>query len=162
MSRGKKAYAQYESQLSDALGRLSHLREALKSAIDEDAAAYSGVSKAYKSAKETGDGQSLINSALQQAAEVPLSVAERSAEVERIAEALKPITNPNMASDLTTAIALARAAMAGAIANVEINLESIKSDSAGSEAFVILARSRVEALKASAALVPGSCLSSQT
>jgi formiminotetrahydrofolate cyclodeaminase len=99
---------------------------------------------------------------LQQAAEVPLSVAERSAEVERIAEALKAITNPNMASDLTTAIALARAAMAGAIANVEINLESIKSDSAGSEAFVILARSRVEALKASAALVPGSCLSSQT
>jgi formiminotetrahydrofolate cyclodeaminase len=61
-----------------------------------------------------------------------------------------------MASDLTTAMALARAAVAGAIANVEINLESIKSDSAGSEEFVILARSRTQELKASAASVPGS------
>jgi formiminotetrahydrofolate cyclodeaminase len=83
-------------------------------------------------------------------------VAERSAEVERIAMTLNPITNPNMASDLTTAIALARAAIAGAIANVEINFESIKSYSAGSEEFVDLARSRVQALKASAASVSGS------
>jgi formiminotetrahydrofolate cyclodeaminase len=156
MSRGKKAYAQYESQLGEALGRLSHLREELKSAIDEDAEAYSAVTKAYKSAKEAADGQRLINSALQQAAAVPLSVAERSAEVERIATELKPITNPNMASDLTTAIALARAAVAGAIANVEINLDSIKSESAGSQEFVGVARSRVQALKAGAASAPGS------
>ena len=108
MSRGKKAYAQYESQLSEALARLSHLREELKSAIDEDAKAYRAVAKAYKSAKEAAEGQRLINSALQQAATVPLSVAEKSAEVERIAKTLKPITNPNMASDLTTAMAFAK------------------------------------------------------
>jgi len=156
MSRGKKAYAQYEFQLSEALARLAQLREELKSAIDEDAEAYSAVTKAYKSAKEEADGQGLIISALQQAATVPLSVAERSAEVERIAKTLKPITNPNMASDLTTAMALARAAVAGAIANVEINLESIKSESAGSEEFVDLARSRAQALKASAESAPGS------
>ena len=128
----------------------------MKSAIDEDAEAYRAVAKAYKSAKEAADGQRLINSALQQAAAVPLSVAEKSAEVERIAKTLKPITNPNMASDLTTAMALARAAVAGAIANVEINLESIKSDSAGTEEFVDLARRRAQALKASAASTPGS------
>ena len=156
LSRGKKVYAQYESQLSEALGRLSQLREELKSAIDEDAEAYSSVTKAYKSAKEAVDGQRLIITALQQAAAVPLSVAEKSAEVERIAETLKPITNPNMASDLTTAMALARAAVAGAIANVEINLESIKSESAGTEEFVELARSRAQALKASAASTLGS------
>jgi formiminotetrahydrofolate cyclodeaminase len=156
MSRGKNAYEKSESQLSEALGQLSHLREELKSAIDEDAEAYRAVAKAYKSAKGAPDGQRLINSALQQAAAVPLSVAEKSAEVERIAKTLKPITNPNMASDLTTAMALAGAAVTGAVANVEINLESIKSDSAGSEEFVILARSRTQALKAGAASVPGS------
>ncbi len=150
MSRGKKAYAQYESQLSEALERLLQLREELKSAIDEDAEAYSAVTKAYKSAKEEADGQRLIIAALEQAATVPLRVAEGSTEVERIAKTLKPITNPNMASDLTTAIALARAAVAGAIANVEINLESIKSKSAGGEEFVDLARNRAQALKASA------------
>ena len=70
----------------------------------------------------------------------------------RIATALKPITNPNMKSDLKTAIALANAAIAGALANVDINLESIKPVSAESEAFVSQARSRVAALKADAAL----------
>ena len=44
-----------------------------------------------------------MNAALRQATSVPLGVAERAAEVARIAETLKPITNPNMASDLTTA-----------------------------------------------------------
>jgi formiminotetrahydrofolate cyclodeaminase len=55
-----------------------------------------------------------------------LSVAEQAREVLRIAEALRPITNPNMKSDLITAAALAGAAAQGALANVEINLESIK------------------------------------
>src|SRR5271167_3744218 len=40
MSRGKKAYLQYESQLSVAIGRLGTLREELKSAVDGDAEAY--------------------------------------------------------------------------------------------------------------------------
>jgi hypothetical protein len=50
---------------------------------------------------------------------------------------LKPITNPNMKSDLTTAIALAKAALEGALANVEINLDSLKD-----EAFVTETRKR--------------------
>src|SRR6266581_4317498 len=40
MSRGKKAYLQYERELSDAIGRLSQLREELKGAIDADAESY--------------------------------------------------------------------------------------------------------------------------
>jgi formiminotetrahydrofolate cyclodeaminase len=56
-----------------------------------------------------------------------LGVAERAREVAGIAEKLRPITNPNMKSDLTTALALAKAAIEGALANVEINLESIKN-----------------------------------
>ena len=51
MSRGKKAYLQYESQLSEALARLSMLREELKVAIDADAESYNVVMKAYKAAK---------------------------------------------------------------------------------------------------------------
>ena len=151
MSRGKKANAQYESQLSEALARLAVLREELKSAIDADAEAYNAVVKAYKSAKESADRARLIAAALQQAAAVPLGVAERAAEVARIAAALKPITNPNMKSDLTTAVALANAAIAGALANIDINLESIKPGSAEGEAFVSQVQSRAAALKADAA-----------
>ncbi len=125
MSRGKKAYAQYERQLSEAISRLSQLREELKAAIDSDAESYNSVMSAYKKAKESADANGLVDSALKQATSVPLSVAERARELVSIVETLRPITNPNMKSDLTTATALAKAAIEGALANVDINLESL-------------------------------------
>ncbi len=157
MSRGKKAYLQYESQLSEALGRLSQLREELKSAIDADAESYNTVMKAYKSAKSSdgksdgnanaNDGDSAISAALKQATGIPLGVAENVVEVAKIAASLKPITNPNMKSDLTTAIALAKAALEGAAANVEINLDALKKDSPKDEPFVTETRKRAAALR---------------
>ncbi len=128
MSRGKKAYVQHEGALSEAIARLGQLREELKAAIDADAESYNLVMKAYKAAKESSDGDAGITAALKQATSVPLGVAERVAEVARISEKLGPITNPNMKSDLTTAVALARAALTGALANVEINLESLQDE----------------------------------
>ena len=147
MSRAKKAYVQYENQLSVALARLAVIREELKLAVDADAEAYKAVMKAYKAAKEFADGAAHIAAALQQAATVPLEVAEKAAEVERIAISLRAITSPNMRSDLTTAIALAQAARTGAIANVEINLESLKPDSTEVELFLKQVQSRMKALQ---------------
>jgi glutamate formiminotransferase/formiminotetrahydrofolate cyclodeaminase len=128
MSRGKKTYLQYESQLTQANARLTPLREELKAAVDADAEAYSSVMRAYKQAKTGGEAsaEATIEAALKQATNVPLGVAERANEVAAIVKALEPITNPNMKSDLTTALALARAAITGALANVEINLASLK------------------------------------
>jgi glutamate formiminotransferase len=142
MSRGKKAYLQYEKQLSEAIARLSQLRGDLKTAIDADAESYNLVMKAYKSAKESADGEAAISAALKEATSVPLGVAEKAAEVAKIASTLKPITNPNMKSDLTTAIALAKAALEGALANVEINLDSLKD-----EGFVAQTRKKAAALQ---------------
>ncbi len=128
MSRGKKAYLQYESQLSEAIAQLTPLREELKAAIDADAASYDSVMKAYKAARhaDANSSEAMIESALKEATAVPLSVAEKSQQVSRIANSLFAITNPNMKSDLTTAVALAKAAITGALANVDINLASIK------------------------------------
>jgi glutamate formiminotransferase len=142
MSRGKKAYLQYEKQLSEAIARLSLLREELKAAIDADAESFNTVMKAYKQAKESAGADGIIESALRQATGVPLSVAQKAREVAQIAEILKPITNPAMKSDLTTAIALAGAAIEGALANVEINLESIKD-----QTFVGETRKKAAAVK---------------
>jgi len=125
MSRGKKAYAQYERELSEAVAKLATLREELKTAIDADAKAYESVVAAYKSAKAAKDGETLINTALKGATEVPLGVVEKAKQVEQIVEMLRPISNPKMSSDLTTATALANAAAYGALANVAINLESM-------------------------------------
>jgi glutamate formiminotransferase / formiminotetrahydrofolate cyclodeaminase len=143
MSRGKKAYLQYEAQLSEAVGKLGPLREEFKAAIDADAEAYDAVMKAYKQAKsEPADSDALIDAALKLATGVPLAVAEKAHEVAQITQGLFAISNPNMKSDLTTAVALARAAITGALANVEINLASLKD-----QAFAAGVRKRVEVVK---------------
>jgi glutamate formiminotransferase len=146
MSRGKKAYAQFESRLSEAIAQLSILREELKAAIDADAESYNEVRKAYKAAKESADGSKLIVTALQQATSVPLGVAEKAVQVRRIANELKPITNPNMNSDLVTAIALANAALEGSLANVQINLDSLPKESSEETGFISEARNLADAL----------------
>ncbi|HYC09909.1 MAG TPA: glutamate formimidoyltransferase, partial [Steroidobacteraceae bacterium] len=103
MSRGKKAYLPYERELSDAIARLSKLREELQAAIDADAESFNVVMRAYKQAKGSPDADSMIDAALKQATSVPLRVAESGSEIAAIVERLRPITNPNMKSDLTTA-----------------------------------------------------------
>ncbi len=142
LSRGKKAYLQHESQLSATLARLLRLREELKAAIDADAESYNRVMAAYKQAKSAADGDALIDAALKGATSVPLETAEKAAEVADIVGSLRPVTNPNMASDLTVAAGLAQAAIQGALANVEVNLSLIKD--AG---FAALVRSKIAHLQ---------------
>jgi len=142
MSRGKKNYLPYARELSDAIARLAQLREELKAAIDADAASYDAVVKAYRQAKDVAGSDGVVTEALKQATNVPLAVAERARQVERIAEQLAPITNPRMSSDLTVSRALARAALEGALANVEINLEGLDDPN-----FVTQVRSKVGALR---------------
>lgn len=90
--------------------------------------------KAYKQAKaDPGNGDALIEASLKLATGVPLGVAEKAHEVGEITQSLFAVSNPNMKSDLTTAQALAAAAITGALANVEINLASIKDPAFAAE-----------------------------
>jgi formiminotetrahydrofolate cyclodeaminase len=141
MSRGKKAYMQFEKQLSEAIARLSLLREELKERIDADAESYNQVMAAYKLAKTSADGDDIIDAALKGATQVPFEIAQRAGEVGELLQSLRPITSTNMASDLTVGGELAEASKQGALANVDINLASIKDAS-----FVAGMRSKVEAL----------------
>jgi len=143
MSRGKKAYLQYERELSGAIRRLAELREELKAAIDADATSFNEVMAALKKLKDNPDAQKDMDAALKKATTIPLTVAERAKEVRTIVESLRPITNPKMASDVTVGVALAGAAVEGALANVEINLSDLKD-----EAFVADVRKRAAALRA--------------
>jgi glutamate formiminotransferase len=128
MSRGKKKYLAYDRELGEALARLAQLREELKAGVEADANAYNTVVKAFKQAKEAGDNGSAVTEALKTATLVPLGVVERAREVAEWSERLRPITNPKMESDLTTAASMARAAIEGAMANVNINLQSMPDE----------------------------------
>ncbi len=150
ISRGKKAYAAFDRELTAALARLEALREELKAAIDADAGAYQAVVAACKAQKNAAPEQAVaaaeaVSAALCGASGVPLRVAECAVEVSSLIEALRTRTNPKLASDLTVAAALARAAAEGAAANVEINLESFE---AGTQtAFIAETRAKLAGLR---------------
>jgi len=129
LSRKKKAYAQHEPELSRLFERLAKLGVELKQAMDRDAESYERVLAAYRLPKESPGREEAIQQALRGAAEVPLGVAERAAEVRALLARLLPISSPQMASDLKVGALLAEAAIEGARANVEINLESISDAS---------------------------------
>ena len=61
---------------------------------------------------------------------VPLENAERCSSVLALVARLKGRSNQNAASDLAVAGALARTALEGCLANVAINVESIKDEHA--------------------------------
>ncbi len=148
LMRTKKSHAQHEPLFSQSITRLAQLREELKSAIDADADAYREVMKAYKLPKDSPQRPRAIATGLKQATLVPLAVAGNVAEVLQIATALRPVSSPGMVSDLATGISLAEAALESALANVNINLETIKPESPEDQAFVNQTRERAALLKA--------------
>ena len=129
LSRKKKSQAAFVNELSAELEHLRRSSEELAKAIDRDAASYDAVLSAYKlpqeSAEEKAVREDAIQKAMRGAAEVPMQVAEHSVALfERLGQ-LASIAAASMKSDLEVGRLMAAAATQGALANVEINLESI-------------------------------------
>jgi len=101
-------------------------RRYLTGAVQRDAAAFKEVMAAYKMPKS--DRAPFVEEALHQAAVVPLEVAERSFRLRTQLDILRREAPAKFSSDVETARALAAAALTGALANVRINLSSIKDD----------------------------------
>ena len=146
LSRKKKSQAAYADKLSVELDELRRVSEALAQAIDQDAASYDAVLAAYKlpqgNAAETKEREAAIQSAMKDAAEVPLQVAEGAVAVfERLGQ-LDAIAAASMKSDLEVGRLMATAGARGALANVEINLASLKDG-----AYVAQMRGKVEAIR---------------
>ena len=93
-------------------------------AVDRDSEAFQKVMAAYKRPKD--ERAPFVEEALHGASEVPLEVLERASAMSGRLNALQ--IPARFASDLVVAKALATAAKAGALENVNINLESIQDE----------------------------------
>ena len=133
LSRKKKSQAAYVEPLSDALAEFHTASRVLAEAIDRDAASFESVMAAYKlpqaTPEEQGRRESAIQNALQGAANVPMEVALKAANVFDLLGQLQKIASPSMLSDIRVGRLMAGAAVRGALENVAINLQSI-TDSA--------------------------------
>jgi glutamate formiminotransferase len=124
------AAAAMSSALGSMVSRLAKLdaaafeedRRYFTEAVDRDAESFNHVMAAYKRPK--AERAPYVEEALHGAAEVPLQVMERVHALRARLDALQ--VPARFGSDLAVARALAVAASAGALENVNINLESIQ------------------------------------
>jgi glutamate formiminotransferase/formiminotetrahydrofolate cyclodeaminase len=128
---GRKTYAAVEARARAILRESDSVRVDLRRLVDEDAAAYTHVSAAYKIAKDDAGRARAIDAALLGAAATPLEVARRSARLVELAREIETIGNKNARSDAKVAEGLARAALAGAVENVKVNVASLSDPAAG-------------------------------
>ena len=119
---GRKAYAAVEAQAREILVEAEELRGELRRLVDEDAAAYEGVSRAYKIPKDTVGRAQAIDDALLAAARPPAEVVKRGRRLLALAQTIEHIGNKNAVSDARVAGMLARTAIDGATENVNANL----------------------------------------
>ena len=85
---GRKAYAAVEAQARAILDEAEQLRVELRRLVDEDAAAYEGVSRAYKTAKTDPGRAQVIDDALLAAARPPAEVVRRGRRLLALAQTI--------------------------------------------------------------------------
>ena len=134
---GRKKYAAVDAEMKELGLRAAALVRRLGELKDEDAAAYTLVSDAYKLPKETPEQVTAraraIQAALMKAAEVPLETARYCSEVATLAATCAEKGNTNAASDAGVAALLAEAACRGAAYNVRINVSAMPEKAAGAK-----------------------------
>src|SRR5205807_7881059 len=120
-----------EGRAREILAEADALRAQLRRLVDDDAAAYTRVGEAYKTPKDAPGRTTAVDAALVGAAETPLAMARGAVRLIGLAGEIGGIGNKNARSDAKVADSLARAALAGAVENVRINVASLSDPGAG-------------------------------
>ena len=126
---GKKGYEAAEKDMRQIAARASGFRKKLAKDIDNDAAAYNEVLKAFKMARDTEKDidrrTKAIQAGFKNAALVPLGVARDALNIMELIGKVVRKGNKNAAIDGAVGALAARAAVMGALYNVKTNLNFI-------------------------------------
>ncbi|MDR0961833.1 MAG: cyclodeaminase/cyclohydrolase family protein [Mediterranea sp.] len=129
---GKKKYVNVEEEMRSIVITIAPVRERLVEYIDADSDAYNRVFEAFKLPKDTDEQAALraqaVEQATQEAAHIPMKVAEETCSLMDLIAAVAEKGNQNAVTDATVAMMAARTAVLGALLNVRINLSSIKDE----------------------------------
>ncbi len=124
-SLGKKNLAQHQPALEAASRQLLRISQMYVQLAEEDAAAY-GLVNALQKLPETDPRRvAELPGAQRAAVDVPLAAMALSVELLRLCEALQPMTNVYLKSDLGIATVLAEATSRSSGWNVHINLAGL-------------------------------------
>ena len=127
---GKEKYQDVQEDIRRLLKKSEKLRDDFERLIDEDVDAFNQFMAIMKLPKETKeqmeDRNKKIQTALIEAANVPVEIARRSRDVLFICKEISEKGNKNVISDAGVGAILADATLESAILNVKINLTMIK------------------------------------
>lgn len=116
--------------LDKARAELLGLQRALLELVDRDAAAYDLVVAAFRKPKATDDEKAqraaAIQDAMRVATEVPVETFRVAAAAMVVGRTVAGSANPSAASDILVGAQSLSLAITGALANVEINIGSLK------------------------------------
>lgn len=147
LTRGKKKFIPVDEMLKAQLESLEESRQILLHCMDEDAAAFEPLSKAYGMPAETEQQkeqkQAVLETCLCRAAQPPMKILQTGAEVAASLQALSGHISKLVISDLGCAAAMARACMQCAAMNVWVNAQLMK-DKAKAEALYAESRDVLE------------------
>lgn len=119
-------YAEHTDTILRIRDTADDLRERALTLAEQDAAAFTAVTDAYKLPKDAPAARSAaIAEAVLGAAQPPAGVVQVAASTLLLAEELLPVSNRNVVSDIAAAAEAARAAATTARVNIEINLGGI-------------------------------------
>jgi len=129
---GKRGYEEVQEEMKEILERAKELKDKLLEDIDKDSKAFDKVMDAFKMPKDTDEEKErrkeAIQSALKEAALVPLEVAKDAEKIFDLAEKVIVKGNKNAVTDGAVSCMMARTAILSALLNVKINLASIKDE----------------------------------
>ena len=127
---GKKNYEDLEEEMKSIVKETSKYRERFIEDIDRDSDSFNGVMAAFKLPKGTEEEKEIrknsIETAMKNAALVPLEVAKNALDMMSLVEKVIEKGNKNAVTDGAVAAMMARTAVLSALYNVKINLGSIK------------------------------------
>ncbi|MFF7637124.1 cyclodeaminase/cyclohydrolase family protein [Kitasatospora sp. NPDC008050] len=130
-STGEK-YAAHEAVVERIIRESDALRERALTLAEQDAAAFTAVTGAYRLPTDDEAARAArsaaIGQALAGAARPPAEVITAALDAVELAEVLLPIGNPNVITDIAAAAEAARAAATTARVNVEVNLGGIREE----------------------------------
>ena len=118
---GKAKYAAFEAEVMEAMAEAKTLGEELLSLIDEDAAAFEPLSKAYSIPKDAPERVQTLEKCLVGAASAPMEILRKVCRVIELHEMLVDKGSVLAVSDVGTGVVFAWAAMYGAAMNVRVN-----------------------------------------
>ena len=130
---GKKKYAAVEEDVKAVMAQAETLRQRLQQLMDEDAAAFEPLAKAYGIPKDDPDRDAVMEQALHTACEPPMEMMRAISKVIELHDELAEKGSVIVRSDVGVGVVCCKAALQGASLNVFINTKSMK-DRAHAEA----------------------------